>query len=67
MPEMRAPRFAVEQVTSTSLILHYHSQRVGLLPLLHGILKTVARTVFHHELEVRELLAARWSHIQLCP
>lgn len=41
------------QVTSTSLLLHYHSRQPGLWPLLVGILKSVTKKVLGHELEMR--------------
>eukprot|EP00955_Chlamydomonas_euryale_P014558 156476-Chlamydomonas_euryale.AAC.2 len=39
-------------VTPESLDLHYHSERPLLGPLVTGICKGVAKTFFHHELDV---------------
>jgi hypothetical protein len=37
--EMRPPSFTCSDVTPTSLVLHYHSTRVGLLPFVVGLVK----------------------------
>ncbi len=46
------------QVTSTSLLLRYYSDRANLWPLVAGILKEVAIKVFKHEVEVGGNVAA---------
>mmetsp|Transcript_38872 Transcript_38872/g.115659 ORF Transcript_38872/g.115659 Transcript_38872/m.115659 type:complete len:959 (-) Transcript_38872:492-3368(-) len=51
-PQMRAPSFRCTDVTPESLDLHYHSERPLLGPLVTGICKGVAKTFFHHELDV---------------
>ncbi len=37
--EMRPPSFTCSDVTPTSLVLHYHSTRDGLLPFVVGLVK----------------------------
>ncbi len=46
------------QVTPESLLMHYYSHRPGLWPVVSGIMKVVARDLFHHDLTV-ELVASR--------
>ncbi|KXZ51386.1 hypothetical protein GPECTOR_12g348 [Gonium pectorale] len=57
-PSMVAPAFRVEQVTSSNLLLHYHSIRPALWPIVSGVLKGVSKVLFEHEVEI-ELVASR--------
>ncbi|GLI69453.1 hypothetical protein VaNZ11_014066 [Volvox africanus] len=57
-PSMVAPAFRVEKVTSTSLLLHYHSIRPALWPIVSGVLKGASKFLFQHEVEM-ELVASR--------
>lgn len=41
-PEMKAPTFTCEQVTSTEFDLHYHSERPGLAPMVMGLVGALA-------------------------
>ncbi|GFR46278.1 hypothetical protein Agub_g7832 [Astrephomene gubernaculifera] len=57
-PSMVAPAFRVEQVTSNSLLLHYHSMRPALWPIVSGVLKGAAQVLFEHAVEL-QLVASR--------
>ncbi|GLC52309.1 hypothetical protein PLESTB_000607500 [Pleodorina starrii] len=57
-PSMVAPAFRVEQVTSTSLLLHYHSIRPALWPIVSGVLKGISKVLFDFEVEL-QLVASR--------
>ncbi|EFJ46683.1 guanylyl and adenylyl cyclase family member [Volvox carteri f. nagariensis] len=57
-PSMVAPAFRVEQVTSTCLLLHYHSIRPALWPIVSGVLKGASKFLFDHGVEL-ELVASR--------
>ncbi|GIL96581.1 hypothetical protein Vretimale_2365 [Volvox reticuliferus] len=57
-PSMVAPAFRVEKVTSTSLLLHYHSIRPALWPIVSGVLKGASKFLFEHEVDM-ELVASR--------
>lgn len=41
MSHLRPPSFAVTHETADSLVLHYHSERAGLAPLVIGILEAL--------------------------
>ena len=47
-PEMRAPSFRCEK-TRTGLTLHYYSERHGLVNIVLGIVKAVARKFYRLE------------------
>ncbi|KAG2499523.1 hypothetical protein HYH03_002469 [Edaphochlamys debaryana] len=57
-PAMVAPAFRVEQVTPISLLLHYHSIRPALWPIVTGVLKGSSQLLFGHGVEM-EVLASR--------
>jgi len=54
-PSMLAPSFRCEYVTEEFLILQYASVRPGLWPLVSGILQTLAKDLYGHELSVHLL------------
>ena len=49
MPSMMAPAFRCENITPTSLELHYYSPRPALWPIVKGIVLACATDMFHHE------------------
>lgn len=51
---LRAPSFVVSDETPQGLVLHYHSERAGLAPLVMGILDALALR-FQLELSVRHV------------
>ncbi|PNW71315.1 hypothetical protein CHLRE_16g649050v5 [Chlamydomonas reinhardtii] len=57
-PSMVAPAFRVEEVTGTSLLLHYHSVRPALWPIVVGVLKGASQKLFGHDVEL-ELVRSR--------
>ena len=42
LPELRPPSFDVEFITDDQLLLHYHSDRNGLAPMVVGLLHGLA-------------------------
>jgi hypothetical protein len=39
MPGLSPPRFSVEDITREELLVHYHSHRAGLAPMVKGLLQ----------------------------
>ena len=58
LPNMVPPAFRCENITSTSLELHYYSPRPALWPIVKGIVLAVSDQMFHHPAEV-ELIKSR--------
>ena len=42
MPALSPPRFNVESVNDNELLVHYHSHRAGLAPMVRGLLQGMA-------------------------
>jgi hypothetical protein len=53
-PGLKPPHFHCSDITADSLILHYHSQRPGLAPMVRGLLKGLS-TTFGTPVTVRQL------------
>ncbi|KAL8560982.1 hypothetical protein ACOMHN_061196 [Nucella lapillus] len=49
------PSFRCEQTADGGLLLHYHSSRSGLAPLVVGLINAVGRELFGHEVALRVL------------
>jgi hypothetical protein len=41
-PELRPPQFECERNEDGDLVLHYHSERAGLAPMVRGLIKGLA-------------------------
>jgi len=54
MPELQPPKFAVTDVTTNSLTLHYKTVRQGLAPMVLGLVKGVGK-MFNQELAVEHV------------
>jgi len=53
-PDLRPPSFKVEQIDGTdSLLLHYHSERTGLAPMVVGLLKGLGKR-FSQDISIRQ-------------
>jgi hypothetical protein len=53
-PDLRPPSFEVEQIDGTdSLLLHYHSERTGLAPMVVGLLKGLGKR-FSQDISIRQ-------------
>jgi hypothetical protein len=50
-PDLRAPSFECTDMTETSLLVHYRSERSGLAPMVRGLILGVGR-LFDRELRV---------------
>jgi guanylate cyclase soluble subunit beta len=57
LPNMVAPAFRCENITSTSLDLHYHSPRPALWPIVKGIVLACSEGMFHHPAEIELVLS----------
>uniref|UniRef100_A0A7E4V362 guanylate cyclase n=1 Tax=Panagrellus redivivus TaxID=6233 RepID=A0A7E4V362_PANRE len=55
--EMRGPVFKCESLTDGTLRLHYYSSRQGLYPMVNGLVKAAARSLFN--LEIRMYVTER--------
>lgn len=53
-PNLKPPTFECTDLRDNSLILHYHSIRCGLAPMVIGLLKGLG-TVFHTRVEVTQI------------
>ena len=62
--EMNAPSFHCESKEDGSILLHYYSQRKGLEYLVIGIVKAVAKGIYHSnvDLEVLSRQDGQWGH-----
>ncbi len=60
-PELQPPQFFLTDVEENSFVLHYHSQRDGLLPLVIGILKGLAEK-FNVDVKMRTLRTKEQGH-----
>ncbi|XP_077985261.1 guanylate cyclase soluble subunit beta-2-like [Glandiceps talaboti] len=54
-PHMTVPSFRVENLEDGAFILHYYSNRKGLKGIVIGIVKEVAKVVFHTSIEMEVL------------
>lgn len=57
-PELRPPSFRCTEISDDGMLLHYHSERVGMAPLVLGLLRGLSK-MFDTELTV--------THVQRCP
>ena len=57
LPNMVAPAFRCENITPTSLELHYHSPRPALWPIVKGIVLACSEQMFHHSADVELILS----------
>lgn len=51
MPDLRPPAFEIEDVSAEQFIVHYHSTRAGLAPMVTGLLRGIG-ALFDQEVEV---------------
>jgi Haem-NO-binding len=52
-PELRPPTFACERSDDGDLVLHYHSERAGLAPMVRGLVKGLAN-MFEVEVDIQQ-------------
>ena len=59
MPELHPPRFTVDNVNGSEMVVHYFSQRPGLAPMVEGLLEGLAKkfgeTISIHHIPKGEL------------
>lgn len=60
-PEINAPTFTCDQVAAGEYHLHYHSQRTGLLPMVIGLVKSLAES-FGEAVEISRLQTRATGH-----
>lgn len=63
--EMQAPSFQCE-ITEDGLQLHYYSHRLGLYPVVTGIVRAVAKDFFSLEIDIKKNLEEKLSGVKLC-
>jgi hypothetical protein len=61
MPDLRPPSFTVTDRTDDSFVLHYHSIRAGLHPMILGLLAGLGRH-FGSEVEIEHLRGESQGH-----
>jgi hypothetical protein len=54
MPNLSPPMFSCSEVSAQSLVLHYHSKRAGLAPMVIGLLKGLGKR-FGLECQIEQL------------
>ena len=60
-PEMKAPTFTCDQISSTEFDLHYHSERRGLAPMVIGLVSALAER-FGDVIEITHRRATDENH-----
>lgn len=62
MPQLKPPRFVVNERSPTSMVLHYYSTRQGLAPMVFGLLQGLADK-FGERIEIDHIpVGARSDH-----
>ena len=55
-PELKPPAFVCEQLEDGDLVLHYHSTRDGLAPMVRGLIKGLAN-MFEVDIDIEQTAA----------
>ncbi|VDN56740.1 unnamed protein product [Dracunculus medinensis] len=50
---LKGPSFRSEQISEGSLLLHYYSRRLGLYPIVKGVVREVARVIYKLEIVMK--------------
>ncbi len=53
-PELRPPSFRCTEISEKGLTLHYHSEREGMAPLVHGLLQGLSK-MFDTAIEIEHI------------
>ena len=63
--EMQAPSFQCD-ITDDGLLLNYYSHRIGLHPVVTGIVKAVAKDFFSLDIEMKKISYEKLEGVKLC-